>query len=238
MGSNMPQAIHLQNTALSVIVLKIFTDDIQQVKYDLNERVEDHQDEFIGKAVVIEPKIELEDPTFIALLVEFLYQLEMMPVGIKTEDESMFLQAEYAGLAIISEEFSEKTSSQGTISEPVQEKETNQIALTVENVRSGQQIYAKNRDLIVLGSVNAGAEVISDGNVHIYGKIKGKVFAGASGLKTAKIFAYNFDPEMVVIAGLYQLSEDIENYYKQGFVEISLNEKEDYIQYRRMMCQP
>ena len=67
----MPQAIHLQNTALSVIVLKIFTDDIQQVKYDLNERVEDHQDEFIGKAVVIEPKIELEDPTFIALLVEF-----------------------------------------------------------------------------------------------------------------------------------------------------------------------
>ena len=234
----MPQAIHLQNTALSVIVLKIFTDDIQQVKYDLNERVEDNQDEFIGKAVVIEPKIELEDPTFIALLVEFLYQLEMMPVGIKTEDESMFLQAEYAGLAIISEEFSEKTSSQGTISEPVQEKETNQIALTVENVRSGQQIYAKNRDLIVLGSVNAGAEVISDGNVHIYGKIKGKVFAGASGLKTAKIFAYNFDPEMVVIAGLYQLSEDIENYYKQGFVEISLNEKEDYIQYRRMMCQP
>jgi len=234
----MPQTIHLQNTALSVIVLKIFTDDIQQVKYDLNERVEDHQDEFIGKAVVIEPKIELEDPTFIALLVEFLYQLEMMPVGIKTEDESMFLQAEYAGLAIISEEFSEKTSSQGTISEPVQEKETNQTALTVENVRSGQQVYAKNRDLIILGSVNAGAEVISDGNVHIYGKIKGKVFAGVSGLKTAKIFAYNFDPEMVVIAGLYQLSEDIEDYYKQGFVEISLNEKEDYIQYRRMMCQP
>jgi septum site-determining protein MinC len=231
----MSNAISLQASFLSVTVLNIFTDDIQQVKYDLNETVEQDPTLYLGKTVVIEPKIELEDPTFLALLVEFLYQLEMIPAGIRTQDESIQMQAEYAGLAILAET-DEQSLSQTlaqTISQP---KNQNKSALRVKNVRSGQQVYAEGRDLIVMGSVNPGAEVIADGNVHIYGKINGKVFAGASGLKDARIYANNLNPEMLTIAGLYQLSEDIEDIYKQGFVEVSLNAEDNFIEYRRVLC--
>ena len=230
----MSHAISLQGSVLSVTVLNIFTDDIQQVKFEINQKVEEDTEQYLGKTVVIEPKVELEDPTFLALLVEFLYQLEMIPAGIRTADESIRMQAEYAGLAII-----ETGVDMLNVTESTNNKinhHAKNLALTVNNVRSGQQVYAQNRDLIVMGSVNPGAEVIADGNVHIYGKINGKVFAGASGLKEAKIYANNLNPEMLTIAGWYQLSEDIDESYKQGLVEISLNKEGNCIEYRRILC--
>ncbi len=227
----MSHAIILQSSVLSVTVLNIFTDDIQQVKFEINEQVEDNSAAYLGKTVVIEPKVELADPTFLALLVEFLYQLEMIPAGIRTQDESIQMQAEYAGLAIIA------TGVATESNDDVLKNNATRLALTVNNVRSGQQIYAQNRDLIVMGSVNPGAEVIADGNVHIYGKVRGKVFAGASGQVGAKIYAHNLKPEMLSIAGLYQLAEDIENQYKQGFIEVSLNNSAGYLEYRRVLCQ-
>jgi len=70
-------------------------------------------------------------------------------------------------------------------------------------VRSGQKIYAKNRDLICIATINNGAEIISDGNIHVYGKLSGRVLAGASGNKNASIFCTNFNAEIVSIAGIY-----------------------------------
>jgi len=70
-------------------------------------------------------------------------------------------------------------------------------------IHSGQKIYAKNRDLICTAAVNRGAEVISDGNIHIYGKLSGRALAGANGDKNASIFCVNFDAELVSIAGFY-----------------------------------
>jgi len=76
-------------------------------------------------------------------------------------------------------------------------------------VRSGQQIYARGCDLIVLGNVNNGSEVLADGNIHIYGALKGRAMAGLRGDDDAVIFANNFDPEMVVINGDYKVKETI-----------------------------
>lgn len=74
-------------------------------------------------------------------------------------------------------------------------------------VRSGQQIYAKECDLVINGDVGAGAEVIADGNIHIYGALRGKALAGAMGGKTVSIFCQIFTPELVSIAGVYKLSD-------------------------------
>ena len=224
----MSQAISIQSSILPVTVLNIFSEDIQQVKYEIQEVIAKSTASFVGKQVVIEPKIDLKDPTFIALLVEFLYQVEMVPVGIRTDNKAIQQQTEYAGLAVLLE---------NTVEQESVLPQQDMTALTVNNVRSGQQVYAENRDLVVLGFVNPGAEVIADGNVHIYGKIEGKVFAGVSGLKTAKIFANNLDPEMITIAGQYQLSEDIEEEFKDGFVEVGLNQEGNYLEYRRVLWQ-
>ncbi|MGL9760086.1 MAG: septum site-determining protein MinC [Symbiopectobacterium sp.] len=76
-------------------------------------------------------------------------------------------------------------------------------------VRSGQQIYARDGDLIVLSSVSAGAEVIADGNIHIYGMMRGRALAGVSGDAQSQIFCTHLAAELVSIAGRYWLSDRI-----------------------------
>ncbi|VXB54124.1 putative septum site-determining protein MinC [Luteimonas sp. 9C] len=77
------------------------------------------------------------------------------------------------------------------------------------SVRSGQQLYAQNRDLTVLSSVGAGAEVIADGSIHIYGPLRGRALAGAQGSPTARIFCRSFHAELVAVAGHYKVLDDI-----------------------------
>lgn len=76
-------------------------------------------------------------------------------------------------------------------------------------VRSGQQVYADNRDLTVLNAVGAGAEVIADGSIHIYGPLRGRALAGAQGSEDARIFCREFHAELVAVAGHYKVLEDI-----------------------------
>ena len=75
-------------------------------------------------------------------------------------------------------------------------------------LRSGQQVYARGRDLVVLAMVNAGAEVIADGHIHVYAPLRGKAIAGARGNTDARIFALALDAELLSIAGVYRTSEN------------------------------
>ncbi len=74
-------------------------------------------------------------------------------------------------------------------------------------VRSGQRIYARGGDLVVLGLVSHGAEVIADGNIHVYGPLRGRAIAGANGDADARIFAAAMEPELVSIAGTYRTTD-------------------------------
>jgi septum site-determining protein MinC len=74
-------------------------------------------------------------------------------------------------------------------------------------LRSGQRIYAKGSDLIVMGMVSQGAEVIADGNIHVYGPLRGKAMAGAHGRTDAMILTTQLDPELLAIAGVYRVIE-------------------------------
>lgn len=74
-------------------------------------------------------------------------------------------------------------------------------------LRSGQRIYARNTDLIVIGVVSQGAEIIADGNIHVYGPLRGKAMAGARGDTSARIFTTQLDPELLAIAGVYRVIE-------------------------------
>ena len=77
------------------------------------------------------------------------------------------------------------------------------------SVRSGQQVYARDRDLIVTGAIANGAEVIADGNIHVYGSLRGRAMAGAQGDTSARIFVADFRAELVAIAGQYRVFEQI-----------------------------
>ncbi|GAA5076889.1 septum site-determining protein MinC [Lysobacter panacisoli] len=93
-------------------------------------------------------------------------------------------------------------------------------------VRSGQQVYADNRDLTVLTTVGAGAEVIADGSVHIYGPLRGRALAGAQGNEQARIFCREFHAELVAIAGHYKVMEEIPKELRGKAVQIWLEDQQ------------
>ncbi len=94
------------------------------------------------------------------------------------------------------------------------------------SVRSGQQLYADQRDLTVVGMVGAGAEVIADGSIHIYGALRGRALAGAQGMEKARIFCREFHAELVAIAGNYKVLDDIPRELHGKAVQIWLEGEE------------
>jgi septum site-determining protein MinC len=78
-----------------------------------------------------------------------------------------------------------------------------------QTVRSGQRIYARDRDLVITSGVGAGAEVMADGCVHIYGSLRGRAMAGVHGQLSARVFCHEFNAELVSIAGVFRVFETI-----------------------------
>ncbi|WGF86628.1 septum site-determining protein MinC [Marinivivus vitaminiproducens] len=89
-------------------------------------------------------------------------------------------------------------------------------------VRSGSQIYARGGDLLVLAPVSAGAEIIADGNIHVYGPLRGRALAGASGDPACRIFCRSLEAELLAIAGRYLVSEAIEKRWLKQSVSVEL----------------
>jgi septum site-determining protein MinC len=92
------------------------------------------------------------------------------------------------------------------------------------NVRSGQQLYAENCDLTVMATVGAGAEVIADGSIHIYGTLRGRALAGAQGNTAARIFCRDFHAELVAIAGHYKVLDDVPDTLRGKAVQVWLEQ--------------
>ena len=90
---------------------------------------------------------------------------------------------------------------------PVAREGANPTMVVNKPLRSGQKVYARGADLIVMAMVNRGAEVIADGNIHVYAPLRGKAMAGARGNTSARIFALALEPELVSIAGVYRTTE-------------------------------
>ncbi len=91
-------------------------------------------------------------------------------------------------------------------------------------LRSGQRVYARNSDLIVIGVVSRGAEVIADGNIHVYGPLRGKAIAGARGNASARIFTSHLDAELLAIAGIYRVVDaDLEPALNKKSVIVELD---------------
>lgn len=97
-----------------------------------------------------------------------------------------------------------------TVSAPAAPPRSTHNKLITQPVRSGQQIYAPDGDLIVLGAVSVGAEVLADGNIHIYGPLRGRALAGVKGDTQTRIFCQSLEAQLVSISGVYQIIEEPE----------------------------
>lgn len=100
-----------------------------------------------------------------------------------------------------------QASIAATVGSPVAPHASSALVIT-KPLRSGQRVYARHTDLVVIGMVSQGAEVIADGNIHVYGPLRGKAMAGARGDTSARIFTTQLDAELLAVAGVYRVVED------------------------------
>ncbi len=193
-------SLELKGSSFTLSVLHINNIDLEKVAAELDSKLAIAPQFFIGAPLVVNLS-SISDSSFnLAALKDLLTSRQLVIVGITAAINTLSAQAKKLGLAII------KSGKQAP-SQPQLPKTTK---LVKQNVRSGQQIYAKNGDLVVIGTVGNGAEVIADGSIHIYGTLRGKAMAGASGDKHAVIIAHTMEAELVSIAGQYWLTDNIQ----------------------------
>ncbi len=94
--------------------------------------------------------------------------------------------------------------------------------LVTEPIRSGRQVYAREGDLVVLTTVSAGAELLADGHIHVYGALRGRALAGVAGDASARIFCRSLQAELVSIAGHWLVREDMDDHLIGRAVQIFL----------------
>ncbi len=150
---------------------------------------------------------------FVALLA-LLRTHKLIPVGLRHATQEQQQAALTAGLALLADNLKPVSAAAPLIEKapPVPAAASKQASKVVtQAVRSGQQIYAQGADLIVIGTVSPGAELLSDGNIHIYGTLHGRALAGISGDINARIFCQSLNAELIAIAGHYWVNEDLKS---------------------------
>ena len=146
-----------------------------------------------------------------------LHELTLTLVGVQNAQPAQLEAATAAGLASFAPNAAgqPRSTSTNTPSAP-------KTRLVTEPVRSGTQIYARGSDLIVTAAVSPGAELVADGNIHVYGVLRGRALAGAGGDVAARIFCSRLDAELVSIAGRYLISEQLPAGVQSAPVQIAL----------------
>jgi septum site-determining protein MinC len=158
-------------------------------------------------------------PVELRAIVELLRASQLQPVAVAGATVEELALAHELGLADAADEppaerVAPVDSVREVVREVIVEKIVERPAATVPTMivdkplRSGQRIYAKGGDLVVLALVNHGAEVIADGSVHVYAPLRGKAIAGARGDTSARIYAHSLEAELLSIAGIYRTAEN------------------------------
>ena len=138
----------------------------------------------------------------------------LVPVAVRGASEAWMKSALALGLVEAPQDFKRAqpavapTVIQEVVVREVVREVPGPLTMVVDKpLRSGQKVYARGADLVVLAMVNQGAEVVADGNIHVYAPLRGKAMAGASGNVNARIFSLCLEPELISIAGIYRTSE-------------------------------
>ena len=204
----------IKSASLPLVALLLKSADLHALERDFAARFSDIPDFFDGDAMVIDlSRLEpLDAPVDFEALVALLKRYRLMPVSVREGRRFHIEAAATAGLFSAPEariQLAAPKSASVKAQPPAAALSPAAPTLVVDRpLRSGQQVYARGRDLIVLAMVNAGAEVIADGHIHVYAPLRGRAMAGARGDADARIFSLALEPELISIAGVYRTGEE------------------------------
>ena len=210
-----PFAFELKDTSLPLVTVVLHQADAAVLADELQQRLGDTPNFFDDDPVVIDlaPLRESEGPIAFAEIVAALRKHRMRPALVTGGSAAQLADALAAGLPTAPDALPPPRPRTVEVEREVIREVERVVPVHVPTLivdkplRSGQQAYAKGGDLIVQAAVNAGAEVLADGNIHVYGPLRGKAVAGSRGNTEARIFTTCLEPELIAIAGVYRTTE-------------------------------
>ena len=218
------QVLEIKGGLVPITILNPISGDLNRIAYELSHKIDQAPAFFRNLPVIIDLK-ELSETVNILDLVKIIRSKGMIPVGAKGGNKIQQKSALAAGLGIF---------PKGKALEPGQDRKeaiperpiktpntTKRTKIISHPVRSGQQVYSPG-DIIILSAVSAGAEIMAEGCIHVYGALRGRALAGGENDKTARIFCQSLEAELVSIAGNYKVFEDSITLIKNKPVQIYL----------------
>ena len=230
-----PTSFEIKSANLPLVALLLKSTDMPALAHDLAQRFADEPDFFDQDALLIDLSPLQADAADQSLdfqaLIALISRYQLVPVAVKGGSPPQMMAALQAGLLPVPDAHLVSGKPQAApraaapaasaetaprrqeapaapVAAPINSPVATLGALVIDKpLRSGQQVYARGRDLVVLAMVNAGAEVIADGHIHVYAPLRGKAMAGARGNTDARIFALELNAELLSIAGVYRTSE-------------------------------
>ena len=230
-----PTSFEIKSANLPLVALLLKSTDMQALAHDLAQRFAGEPDFFDQDALLIDLSPLQADAADESLdfqaLIALISRYQLVPVAVKGGSPPQMMAALQAGLLPVPDahlvsgqpKAAPRSNTPAAASAPPAAPGPRRSepppapvlpaaavlgALVIDKpLRSGQQVYARGRDLVVLAMVNAGAEVIADGHIHVYAPLRGKAMAGARGNVDARIFALELNAELLSIAGVYRTSE-------------------------------
>jgi len=239
-----PTVFELKAAGFTLPIIRLLGVDMDAVAEQMGDRVDQAPEFFRNTPVVIDLTDLAEDAGDVEfpLLVGILRGYGMIPFGVRGGSKAQHAAAEAMELAILGDAFVRRSKQAAQRSDATDELKSasgeqrpasvepaatsaSQFLIVNRPVRSGQRIYAAGGDLTVLAPVSSGAELMADGNIHIYAPLRGRALAGVRGDVDARIFCHDLLAELVSIAGHYRVSENIPAELRGIPVQVFLDEK-------------
>ncbi|HCP53257.1 MAG: septum site-determining protein MinC [Pseudomonadaceae bacterium] len=210
----------LKGSMLAITVMELAQYSIEQLDQQLAEKVAQAPNFFSNTPLILalDKLPESEEELDLAALMAVCRKHGLRTLAVRASNEAHIAAANALDLPVLPpsgarERVIDPTAGQAekkpekppTPAEP----EHKPTKIITSPVRGGQQVYAQGGDLIVLAAVSSGAELLADGNIHVYGPMRGRALAGVKGNLKARIFCKQLGAEMLSIAGHYKVAEDL-----------------------------
>jgi septum site-determining protein MinC len=207
-SGNSPSLFELKSASLALVALILKTARLSELEEQFVQRLGpateffNHDPVVVDLSQVADAGIDVDFAGLIALMKRY----SMVPVAVRGGTPEQTAAALACGLCEAPPVVPPDPSRIMASAEPVMAR-TSAMMVVDKPLRSGQQVYAKGADLVILALVSHGAEVIADGSIHVYAPLRGKAIAGATGDVNARIFATCMEPELISVAGIYQTTD-------------------------------
>jgi len=233
-GSQSP-VLELKSSTFFAPVLVLYSNEVHLIAEKLRQKISGAPDFFNNSAILFD-LTELNNKGMqidIEILASMLCGLHLFPIGIRGGNDAQQKQALALSIPVDSGRSNGsvllETQSKPDIQpeapvEIIKEVFRAQATLVTQPVRSGQRIYA-NGDLVILAQVSAGAEIMAEGNIHVYNTLRGRALAGVQGDTAARLFCLDLQAELISIAGIYKTSEDLKDAVRKKPVQVFLQEQ-------------